>query len=219
MRKLRTGSQTWWWGVHTLLQVDSEKEKQREREIQRWSWGNSCWYDASGNTVTQKKSCSLTPGPLCSQRLWVHSDDFYTSLYLTVLSGLFMTEYPIIITLFTSLFKHFIHLCMYFSHVISLWSSVLLQFIMCCVWSCHKLCAVSHVRSPVSLSVHLCVFVAWSVPEFTGWEVKQVVSNFSARANSKAGVRGQINQPHTLTHIYICLTPSLGHQQSIYIMC
>ncbi len=109
MRKLRTGSQTWRWGVHTLLQVDSEKAKQREWERQRWSWGNS-WLVGCLRKYSDRRNHALYyPGPLCSQR---HSDDFYTSLYHTVLSGLFMAEYTIIITLFTSLFKHFIHLCM-----------------------------------------------------------------------------------------------------------
>lgn len=183
MRKRRTGSQIWWWRVLTLLQV--------ERERRRWSsGGNSCLRKYSDT------SCCLNPHFALDVSSW----------------GAWWNSIPNS-ALFTSLIEHVCHPFVFKSCEQSVTVHPVAVHHVPCVWSSHDLCAVSRVwELCASICPSVCVCCLIQFLNSQAERVKWVVSNFSARANSKAGLRGQINQH---THSQICFTPSLrGLQQS-----
>ncbi len=90
----------------------------------------------------------------------------------------------------------------------------------CCSSSCAVCGPVSNCmrchmfRCPVSLSVYLCVFVAWSrfwIHRLRKW------SKLCPISLPEQILKLADQSTHTHTHSHICLTPSLGHQQSYYI--
>lgn len=106
-------------------------------------------------------------------------------------------------TLFTSLIEHVCHPFVFESCEQSVTVHPVAVHHVLCVWSSHDLCAVSRVwEFCASICPSVCVCCLIQFLNSQAERVKWVVSNFSARANSKAGVRDQINQ-HTLTHIYV----------------